>query len=146
MKGASRRQIVLVFVLGVVTAASIAVWFGWIPNQRHNLRVCDAHVDRLRPVLAADARWKDITLGSYTGGPPPGGCFYVSGTVRTAADADMLAKIVIESMPPVPIYWRVAPDDFYPFVSSVVLQAPFDVARIDAELENQRRMAKEAGE
>ena len=142
----SRRQVALVGILAVVAAASIAVWFGWIPNQRHNLRVSDAHVDRLRPVLAADARWKDIKLGSYTGGPSPGGCFWVSGRVRTAEDARTLAKIVIESKPPVPIYWRVAPDALRTFESSIILQEPFDITKIDAELETQRRNAKEAGE
>ena len=142
----SAKRLLCVALITVVTVLVMFLGFQafetFVYGQAKNLRLAERHADSLRPRIAAQPRFKDIDFSSFTGGPGPGGCFSVTGSVRTEADALELAKIVVDSNPDVPIYWVVSIDELrFSGSQRVILERPFKMGPIEAQISEAREMS-----
>jgi hypothetical protein len=94
-------------ILGVVVV--VALVFGFIMALRHDrdavfaTRVRDAErtVDILRPMIAADARFREVSVSMTTG---PG--VWLVGTVASTNDWDALRRLVEQT--PIPFHANLA--------------------------------------
>ena len=66
------------------------------------MRLAKVHADKLKLVLTADPRFKEVNLGPWTGND---GALMVTGMVNTEEDEDALKKIVAASKPPVKVVY-----------------------------------------
>ncbi|MEX2215151.1 MAG: hypothetical protein WD768_13540 [Phycisphaeraceae bacterium] len=69
-------------------------------RQAYNLQLADEHVLKLEPLLKADARYKQVKLGRYTG---QGGAVWVMGDVADPEAALALRHLVDTTAPPVAV-------------------------------------------
>ena len=97
------RRVVLI---AAVLLAATAAYYPYSPAgvQARNMRTAAAHAERLRPDLSADSRFRDVTLGAYTGGL---GSLIVLGRVDSEQDLAALRQILDASSPPVEVAWAV---------------------------------------
>jgi len=68
------------------------------------MKLAEQHIVLLKPQLAAEPRFAELTLGSFTG---EGGSLLVHGKVATQADADAANALIKASNPPCPVAFRV---------------------------------------
>jgi hypothetical protein len=102
-------KITLAFVLG--TALGVVLERGAISRmsapaerQQTNMRIAEAHLPKVKDLLQADERFKDVQTGVYTG---QDGAVGLSGRVRDEDDLFELMKAVAELQLPVAVSWRV---------------------------------------
>ncbi len=98
----SRQFWILIAVLVVATA----IYYPFSPGgrQSRNMKLAEQHIVSLKPQFAADPRFAELTLVSFTG---EGGSLLVHGEVAMQADADAANALIKASNPPCPVAFRV---------------------------------------
>jgi hypothetical protein len=97
----SLRNIGIVTVGLMVLILALQVWSG---QQRRHMDRAAEYIKVLKPVLAQDARFREIELYPYTG---EGGSLMVQGEVASDADRVDLERMVRDSKPPVKVVFGV---------------------------------------
>lgn len=93
----------------VITILGIAV-LPFTPGfkQQRNMRLAEAHAEKLRPVLRNDPRFKNVKLEEYTG---MGGALWVRAEVENEQDKEALEKFIAASKPPVRVRFLILTKD-----------------------------------
>ncbi len=103
-------------VLIVAVGATLLLFEAWYPytgggRQRYNMAIAEEELPRVKAILAADKRFKDVKAYVYTG---QDGAIGLTGTVAEDDDLFRLMKAVAAERLPVAVSWQV----------KVLIQAP----------------------
>jgi hypothetical protein len=105
----SREFWIVLLVCVALTLLLFAVFHPWHPNtsaerQRYNMAVAEEELPRVKAILAADKRFKEVTVYVYTG---QDGAVGLIGTVAKDDDLFRLMKAVAAAQLPVAVSWKV---------------------------------------
>jgi hypothetical protein len=92
-------------VVGLVLVLfTIAFYYAPGNAQARNMHRVDRYLAAIRPVVAADPRFKLVELSTYTGSD---GCLMIHGELDSDADLEALRSIVMQHPCPRPVLWNV---------------------------------------
>src|SRR5438045_6273605 len=95
-----------VAVIAALLVAATAAYYPFSPGgvQARNMRKSTAHAAKIGPALAADARFRDVTLNTTTA---KGGSLMVVGRVRSEQNLAVLKSQIDATAPPVVVSYFV---------------------------------------
>lgn len=105
MKRRLNDLLLVAVVTATVAVSAVALYpFSRAAETRRNLDLARLHAERFQPRLRLDDRFGFVRLSPLA---KDRGVLLCSGSVETLEDYNALRRAVLETGPPVPVFWEV---------------------------------------